>query len=207
MRFNSVAMSRESKKFKVPDRLANLYDFANSLDLRRFVRHGVQHVPKDELGDPTELAAWMTRHGLLSADSRVTAAMFDRAIQLRSGIRAYLACGPRERASNKEAVRSLNAAMRSFPLVVKVADQKGAKLRACREDALSGLSVIVAELYDGAGEGTLDRMKMCAADECRRVFFDRSKPATRRWCMSTLCGNRMKTRTYRARHSRSGQVR
>jgi predicted RNA-binding Zn ribbon-like protein len=31
------------------------------------------------------------------------------------------------------------------------------------------------------------------------VFFDRSKPATRRWCMSTLCGNRMKTRTYRER--------
>jgi CGNR zinc finger len=31
---------------------------------------------------------------------------------------------------------------------------------------------------------------MCAAEEYRRVFFDRSKPATRRWCMSTLCGNR-----------------
>ena len=42
--------------------------------------------------------------------------------------------------------------------------------------------------------GTLDRLKMCASDECRRVFFDRSKPATRRWCMSSLCGNRMKTR-------------
>jgi predicted RNA-binding Zn ribbon-like protein len=207
MLFNGVEMSRESKKFKVPDRLANLYDFTNSLDLRRFVRHGVQHVPKDELGDPTELAGWMTRHGLLSADSRVTAAMFDGAIQLRSGIRAYLACDPGERASNKPAMRSLNAAMRSFPLVVKVADQKGATLRPCREDALSGLSVIVAELYDGAIERTLDRMKMCAAEECRRVFFDRSKPATRRWCMSTLCGNRMKTRTYRARHSRTGQVR
>jgi hypothetical protein len=28
--------------------------------------------------------------------------------------------------------------------------------------------------------------KMCAAEKCRRVFFDRSKPAARRWCMSTL---------------------
>ncbi|WP_354138189.1 CGNR zinc finger domain-containing protein [Bradyrhizobium sp. LB11.1] len=40
---------------------------------------------------------------------------------------------------------------------------------------------------------------MCASEECRRMFFDRSKPATRRWCMSTLFGNRMKTRAYRER--------
>jgi predicted RNA-binding Zn ribbon-like protein len=64
--------------------------------------------------------------------------------------------------------------------------------------------VVVAELYDGATQGTLDRLKMCAAEECRRVFYDRSKPATRRWCMSTLCGNRIKTRTYRARHRSEG---
>ena len=36
--------------------------------------------------------------------------MFDTALQLRAGVRAYLACDPRERAGNKEAVRSLNAA-------------------------------------------------------------------------------------------------
>ena len=65
---------------------------------------------------------------------------------------------------------------------------------------LAGLSTVVAELYEGSVNGTLDRLKMCASEECRRVFFDRSKPATRRWCMSTLCGNRMKTRAYRERH-------
>jgi predicted RNA-binding Zn ribbon-like protein len=197
-------MSKESKKFKVPDQLANLYDFANSLDVRHFTHHGVQHVQSDELTAPRELAAWMARRGLLFPDSKITAEMFDTALQLRAGIRAYLACDPRERAGNKEAVRSLNAAMRSFPLVVKAADQRGAVLRPCRDDALSGLSVVAAELYDGAIQGTLDRLKMCAAEECRRVFFDRSKPATRRWCMSTLCGNRMKTRTYRERRSRAG---
>ena len=72
-------------------------------------------------------------------------------------------------------------------------------LKAAREDALAGLSSVIAELYDGSRNGTLDWLKMCASDECRRVFFDRSKPATRRWCMSSLCGNRMKTRSYRER--------
>jgi predicted RNA-binding Zn ribbon-like protein len=63
---------------------------------------------------------------------------------------------------------------------------------------------VVAQLYDGSRDGILDRLKMCASDECRRVFFDRSKPATRRWCMSSLCGNRIKTRNYRARQRKAG---
>jgi predicted RNA-binding Zn ribbon-like protein len=80
----------------------------------------------------------------------------------------------------------------------------GARLKAKRDDALAGLSQLVTELYNGSRNGTLDRLKMCASDECRRVFFDRSKPATRRWCMSTLCGNRIKTRNYRERQRHIG---
>jgi predicted RNA-binding Zn ribbon-like protein len=98
----------------------------------------------------------------------------------------------------------LNKALKPFPLVAEARPDRGLTLRASRDDALAGLSVVVSELYDGASNGTLDRLKTCAAEECRRVFYDRSKPATRRWCMSTLCGNRMKTRTYRARHRGAG---
>ena len=95
-------------------------------------------------------------------------------------------------------------ALKMFPLVAEARGHEGLALRASRDDALAGLSVVVAELYNGSTNGTLDRLKMCAAEECRRVFYDRSKPATRRWCMSTLCGNRTKTRTYRARHRGAG---
>lgn len=89
--------------------------------------------------------------------------------------------------------------MRLLPLVAEARNAGVMVLQAARDDALAGLLVVVAEMYDGSVRGTLDRLKMCAAEECRRVFFDRSKPATRRWCMSTLCGNRTKTRTYRER--------
>ena len=77
------------------------------------------------------------------------------------------------------------------------------KLRPACDDALSGLSWIVAELYNGAASGALDRLTTCASDECRRVFFDRSKPGSRRWCVSALCGNRIKTRNYRERHQQA----
>jgi len=197
-------MSKSSRKFQVPDQLANLYDFANSLDVRHFTHHGVPHVQGDELAEPRELAAWLSERGLMSGRAKITPAMFDAALQLRSGVRAYLQCDPAERRRNRDAPQALDAAMRRFPLVAEAGGDRGMALRGARSDALAGLSVVVAELYDGAVTGILDRLKTCAAEECRRVFFDRSKPATRRWCMSTLCGNRMKTRAYRERHRDAG---
>ena len=191
-------MSKDSRKFKVPDELANLYDFANSLDVRHFTHHGVQHVQSDELEGPRELGAWMSQRGLLWSGAKITPAMFDAALQLRASVRTYLEI------KIGDAVRSLNKAMRLFPLVAEARNDGVMALRAGRDDALAGLSVVVTEMYDGSVRGTLDRLKMCAAEECRRVFFDRSKPATRRWCMSTLCGNRTKTRAYRERQRDAG---
>jgi predicted RNA-binding Zn ribbon-like protein len=196
-------MSKASKQFSVPDALANLYDFANSLDVRHFVHHGVQHMQSDELTSPRELDAWMAARGLSWTGAKVTPAMFETALQLRASVRSYLECDPVERRRNKEAVCPLNKAMSLFPLLAEARSDRMV-LRAARDDALAGLSSVVAELYDGSSRGTLDRLKMCAAEECRRVFFDRSKPATRRWCMSTLCGNRIKTRNYRERQRDAG---
>ena len=196
-------MSKASKQFKVPDELANLYDFANSLDVRHFTHHGVQHVQGDELGSPRELGAWMAARGLSWTGAKITPAMFETALQLRASVRFYLERDPIERRRNKDAVQSLNKAMSLFPLLADARSDR-MTLRGAREDALAGLSLVVAELYDGSVRGTLDRLKMCAADECRRLFYDRSKPATRRWCMSTLCGNRIKTRNYRERQRGAG---
>jgi predicted RNA-binding Zn ribbon-like protein len=193
-------MSKLSRKFKVPDPLANLYDFANSLDVRRFTHHGVPHQQDDELTEPAELASWLAGRGLLMQGAgKITPAMFDTALRLRAGVRDYLERDPVERRKNGRIAGRLSEALSGFPLVAEARGGEALALRASREDALAGLSVVVAELYNGSINGTLDRLKMCAAEECRRVFFDRSKPATRRWCMSTLCGNRIKTRTYRAR--------
>jgi predicted RNA-binding Zn ribbon-like protein len=197
-------MSKESKKFKVPDELANLYDFANSLDVRHFTHHGVQHEQGDELSGPRQLGAWMAQRGLLWTGAKITPGMFESALKLRASVRAYLQFDPVERRKNRDATRSLNDALKLFPLAVEAQNEGGMALRPARSDALAGLSAISAELYTGSITGTLDRLKVCAAQECRRVFFDRSKPATRRWCMSTLCGNRIKTRAYRERHRAAG---
>ena len=69
--------------------------------------------------------------------------------------------------------------------------------------ATSGLGTILVELVRLSDSGRLARVKTCDSDECRWIFYDRSKPGNQRWCSSVLCGNREKTRSYRG----SGRLR
>jgi predicted RNA-binding Zn ribbon-like protein len=46
----------------------------------------------------------------------------------------------------------------------------------------------------------LDRLRICAADDCVDVLVDLSKNSSRRFC-DTVCGNRMNVAAYRRRRS------
>jgi len=197
-------MSKTSRRFRVPDPLAELYDFANTLDLRCFQHRGARMQPSDEIDTAAGLGAWLAEHRLGGSGAAIRADQLQRALQLRASIRAVLEQDPAARHAGRAALAAFDDAAGAFPLLVKLAPGKPAALTAAREDAISGLSTVVAQLYDAARNGTLDRLKMCASEECRRVFYDRSKPGSRRWCQSAMCGNRMKTRAYRARQKESG---
>ena len=47
--------------------------------------------------------------------------------------------------------------------------------------------------------GELERIKLCANDECGWAFYDESKNRRRRWCAASPCGNADKVRRFRAR--------
>ncbi|MFL6646726.1 MAG: CGNR zinc finger domain-containing protein, partial [Sulfurifustaceae bacterium] len=203
-RYTGVDM-RLSRKHAVPPDLALLYEFVNSLDLRRFVHHGKPHETGDELGTVSELELWMRRRALLDADARLDPDSHRRALELRDALRRFLQLAPANRPADTRAAASVNASAATFPMIVHVsagavALQPAAGIRS------AGLGRILAELQHAGATGRLDRLKMCAADECRWVFYDRSKPGTRRWCASTLCGNREKTRAYRQRRRESTGV-
>ena len=64
------------------------------------------------------------------------------------------------------------------------------------DDALARLSeALVTELTGGHPE----RIRICANDTCRWVFYDTSRTARRRWCDMATCGNRAKQARHRAR--------
>ena len=87
-----------------------------------------------------------------------------------------------------------------FPLSINLDAQGTIGLLPARREEVSGLGAVLAELERAATRGRLDRLKMCASAECLWIFYDHSKPGSRRWCVSSLCGNREKTRAYRRRH-------
>ncbi len=47
-------------------------------------------------------------------------------------------------------------------------------------------------------------IRECAADDCRLIFLDSSRPQNRRWCSMNRCGGRAKARTHYAQH-RTGE--
>ena len=51
--------------------------------------------------------------------------------------------------------------------------------------------------------GIWERLKACANEDCRWVFYDQSKNRSGNWCVMQICGSRAKMRAYRERRSRS----
>lgn len=49
-----------------------------------------------------------------------------------------------------------------------------------------------------------ERLRICANDTCRWVFYDSSPTRRRRWCDMASCGNRAKAARHRARRRASG---
>jgi predicted RNA-binding Zn ribbon-like protein len=186
-----------SEKFPVPGDVALLYDFVNSVDLRRYVEQGVAHDPGDELATPAQLQNWLQARGLLKRGVLVSRAEYREAMELRDALRRFLAAAPPERAS---AMGPLKALAARFPLEVTTSRDRLLDLRPVLGGATSGLGGVLAELVRLSDSGRLERVKTCDSEECRWVFYDRSKPGNRRWCSSDRCGNREKTRTYRRRH-------
>src|ERR1022692_1101054 len=185
-----------SDKFSVPGDIALLYDFVNSLDLRRYVEQGVAHVACDELATTAQMGVWLSARELLRESVQLGEDNHRSVLALREALRSFIQLAPIDRKVDVPAAARLNALAVNFPLTLTV-EGGGVALQPLRVSPASGLGTILAELQQLAATERLDRLRMCASEECHWVFFDRSKPANRRWCNSAVCGNRQKTRAYR----------
>jgi len=189
---------RLSEKFSIPSDLALLYDFVNSLDVRRYMEQGTAHDPSDELATPARLRDWLQARRLLEGGVNVSEAEHREALRLRDALRNLIAAPPQARSAAAEDLVSL---AHNFPLEIAVAADGVLGLRPVATRATSGLGQVLVELVRLSDDGRLERVKTCDSDECRWVFYDRSKPSNRRWCSSERCGNREKIRTYRKRRA------
>ncbi|ADG87795.1 CGNR zinc finger domain-containing protein [Thermobispora bispora] len=100
----------------------------------------------------------------------------------------------------------LDAVLAALPVRVSLAT--GAPtLEPIRSGAAAGLARIAGMIPAAYAEGTWSRLKVCAESTCQWAFIDSSKNRSRAWCSMRVCGNRTKTRAYRARRRAQGTPR
>jgi predicted RNA-binding Zn ribbon-like protein len=162
--------------------------FVNTVDIDR----------RDEtLTSPRALQQWLEERGL--ADSRPLGDEdLERTLAFREALRGLLLANSRE-PLDPLTVASLRDAAGQAPLRIDI-DQEG---RAALAPARDGIDYLVARLLsavaEAQAEGTWERLKACPAEDCGWAFYDESRNRSRIWCSMEVCGNRSKTRAYRAR--------
>lgn len=71
--------------------------------------------------------------------------------------------------------------------------------------ASQAASTIARDAIDLFGSPLVERIRVCAADDCGLLFVDTSRPGRRRWCSMEWCGDRAKKRAA-GRRVREGAI-
>jgi predicted RNA-binding Zn ribbon-like protein len=163
--------------------------------LQRFINTWNHELPEewDRLGTPSRTRAWLRQKQLVSPKAQVTTGDAARLRAFREAIRSLVVahvtgqCHP-------ATVELLRAASLEAPLIVTIADEGRAGLRAQRDGIDGVIATLLAILYDAQLGEEWQRLKGCG--QCGYAFFDRSKNRSATWCSMSICGNRSKNRAY-----------
>jgi len=171
---------------RAPGDLAQVQRFVNTADLE---------TRSDELGDPARLSAWLDGAGLAPAGAQFDEAGRERIVEFREALRALLLANHGEEPDH-EAIAKLDRAAR----LVVAFDADGTARLLPAEGGVDGvLGALLGIVARAQADGTWPRLKACPGDACGWAFYDRSRNRSRTWCTMSVCGNRAKARSYRAR--------
>jgi predicted RNA-binding Zn ribbon-like protein len=160
-------------------------DFVNTID---------HELGTDELTTPAGLSAWLARVGLVERSVPSSETDLALARRLRDGFHRALVLN---HDGAKEPVPDLEAALAELPVELAW-DGAATRLSTQAPGILGGLARVAVAAHDSARSGDWERLKICAFDECEWAYFDHSKNRSRAYC-EYGCGNKIKTRAYRAR--------
>jgi predicted RNA-binding Zn ribbon-like protein len=182
------------------------FDFLNTLD-----REG--GLPREHLASLDDALAWFVDRGVIHSEgadrartqvaSQPAAAARDlaRVRTLRKALREVAEAVVLRRAPRVGALDTVNGALHARQVIELVPAPDGVSVDHRHvgdpiDDALARLAdPLVSELTAGDPE----RIRICANETCRWVFYDTSRTSRRRWCDMATCGNRAKAARHRAR--------
>lgn len=167
-----------------------LVDFVNTRDVEE---------ETDSIGDPRGLQVWIRERTGDYVDAPGEEALA-RLLALRESLRALLRTNNGEEIEPGELAPLEEAAERSRFRTTFSADGR-LDLAPARSD-LSGFEArLLLAIERLQSDGAWSRLKACTEDACQWAFYDTTRNHSRTWCSMDVCGNREKTRRYRARRS------
>jgi predicted RNA-binding Zn ribbon-like protein len=172
----------------LPHGLDLVVAFVNTWDIDR---------DTDELPTPDRLAGWLRERRLVTADTGIGTAELEQAIALREALRAVLLEHNGSPAGG--GVQALEEVAEGGGLSVCFAHDGAVRLAPRAGGFAGALAQLLVPIAQAARDGSWERVKACAADDCRWAFYDRSRNRSARWCDMAVCGNRTKVRAYRSK--------
>lgn len=171
-------------------------DFVDS----QFNEHTGERIVFDRLPLSDWQRAFLSRWGWsarVPATPRELATL--RALRLR--LRRVIEAASRGERIGAVEIRGLNQIMAGSPYIHAIDRDR----QIVDEPLRRNWDWVAAELVRSAIEMVARdaaRIKVCSNPECSWIFFDTSLNRSRRWCQSSICGNLIKVREFRARQRR-----
>ena len=187
-----------------PVPLETAFDFLNTLEFD-------DGALVERLTSLDTVAGWLVDAGVVPDARTITAlarsaaeqkATLERLVTTRTALRDVAHAVAHGEAPKRRAIDEVNRALNARERVQLVAEPDGVRLGHSHVgDAVDDVLARIAEpIVREIGSGHEDRIRICANDTCRWIFYDESRPGNRRWCDMATCGNRAKARRHRARH-------
>ena len=184
-----MAVPRYDLPKAAPSPLRLVQELVNTIDLE----HG-----REWLSGPAELEQWLRARNLLPERTTVRPSDVVRTRELREALRTLLVAN-NVGAAKPDALEALNRASARTRLGVEF-DEHGIELVSRARGVDRALGGILAVVATAVRDGSWQRLKACR--NCRWAFYDYSRNRSATWCSMQICGNRLKTRTYRHRSRR-----
>ena len=177
--------------------LDDTFDFINTLEY-----DANEGTPNEHLPTAERAVEWFATRGLIHAESlETTERDLDRILGVRAALREVADAVVEHRAPKRGALDRVNRALRARAATELVAGDDGIGIghRHVGDPIDDALARVTEPLVQELASGNPDRLRVCANDMCRWVFYDESRAGQRRWCSMASCGNRAKAARHRAR--------
>jgi predicted RNA-binding Zn ribbon-like protein len=197
--------------------LETAFDFLNTLELEDDASEALNGTLVERLTSLETAAAWLADaevipdaaaiNGIARTPAERETAL-RRLVKARTALRDVAHAVAHDESPARGAIDEVNRVLASRERIELVASDDGCRIGHSHVgDPIDDVLARIAEpIVREIGNGRDDRIRICANDTCRWIFYDESRAGRRRWCDMATCGNRAKAQRHRERQKQADQA-